>query len=288
MRVFRWAIALLFVSIAVHPVLADEAPASGKPAQGQERDPLLEALEALQRDIQSLRNEVRAVGGQPTGNAAGSNPTMPSNPGMSGGGGMSGARPDTTSSPNSNVPLAPISSRAPSSTVGIVGDVAKVPALRVAQPNSLWSHQPLLKPAVPAVTNAAWPRHDLDRFVLAKLEERGLKNNADADRATLIRRLAFDLTGLPPSADEIRQFMADPASDDQALAKVVDNYLNSPRFGERWARHWLDVVRYADSVGRTWNAPFTHAWRYRDWVIDAFNRDKPYDRFILEQIAVAP
>jgi len=125
----------------------------------------------------------------------------------------------------------------------------------------------------------------MDRFILAKLEAAKLAPNADASRVTLIRRVAYDLTGLPPTWDEVTAFVKDPSNDDAALAKVVDGYLKSPRFGERWARHWLDVVRYADSSGRTWNAPITYAWKYRDWVIDSFNKDKPYSSFVAEQIA---
>jgi hypothetical protein len=148
-----------------------------------------------------------------------------------------------------------------------------------------WSFRPLQPPAIPAVKDAAWPRDELDRFVLAKLEQKGLRPNPDADRRTLLRRLSFDLTGLPPTQRELTEFVADPATDDVALAKAVDRYLKSAHFGERWGRHWLDVARYADSTGRVWNAPFTYAWRYRDWVIDAFNRDLPYDQFLTQQLA---
>ncbi|MBL9144738.1 MAG: DUF1549 domain-containing protein [Verrucomicrobiaceae bacterium] len=148
-----------------------------------------------------------------------------------------------------------------------------------------WSFQRLARPAVPKTQNTAWPKDDMDRFVLAKLEAAKLAPNADASRVTLIRRVAYDLTGLPPTWDEVTDFVRDPSNDDVALAKVVDGYLKSSRFGERWARHWLDVVRYADSSGRTWNAPITYAWKYRDWVIDSFNNDKPYNRFVAEQIA---
>jgi len=148
-----------------------------------------------------------------------------------------------------------------------------------------WSFAKLLRPAVPDVKHPAWGRDDLDRFILAKLEERNLAPNVDADRMTLVRRATFDLTGLPPTEKEIEDFLRDPSSDDQAFAKVVDNLLKSPRFGERWGRHWLDVVHYADSVGRTMNAAFPWARRYRDYVIDSFNKDKPYHRFIAEQLA---
>ncbi|MCS6849842.1 MAG: DUF1549 and DUF1553 domain-containing protein, partial [Gemmataceae bacterium] len=166
---------------------------------------------------------------------------------------------------------------------GVIGLAA--PAGDPAPAGELWSLMPITRPAVPAVRDTAWPRSPVDRFVLARLEAAGLKPNPDADRATLIRRAAYDLTGLPPTVAEIDAFVADPATDDEAFARVVDHYLASPRFGERWARHWLDVVRYADSVGRTWNAPFLYAWRYRDYVIDAFNQDKPFDRFVMEQLA---
>jgi cytochrome c553 len=148
-----------------------------------------------------------------------------------------------------------------------------------------WSFKPLFRPELPAVKDANWQRDPLDRFILSKLEAKTLAPNKDADRITLIRRASFDLVGLPPTPQEIEAFVRDSSNDDQAFAKVVDNLLKSPRFGERWARHWLDVVRYSDSVGRTMNAAFPFARRYRDYVIDAFNKDKPYNRFIGEQVA---
>jgi hypothetical protein len=137
----------------------------------------------------------------------------------------------------------------------------------------------------PSVRDTAWPKSDIDRFILARLEAGQLAAAPDASRSTLLRRLTFDLTGLPPDPEAIEAFCSDPDSDDAALAKVVDRLLESPRFGERWGRHWLDVARYADSVGKSWNAPFTYAWRYRDYVIDSFNQDKPFDRFVVEQLA---
>lgn len=148
-----------------------------------------------------------------------------------------------------------------------------------------WSYLPLQRPAVPPVKDAAWPKDELDRFLLARLEKENLRPVGDAPRLTLIRRASFDLRGLPPTQEEIDAFLRDSSPDDVAFAKVVDAFLQSERFGERWARHWLDVVRYADSIGRVWNAPFTYAWRYRDWVIDSLNADKPYHRFIAEQLA---
>lgn len=147
-----------------------------------------------------------------------------------------------------------------------------------------WSFKPLQRPALPKV-GGVWVSDDLDRFIAAGLAAKQLAPVEDAPRATLIRRATLDLHGLLPTLEEVADFEKDPQPDVQAFAKVVDRLLQSPRFGERWARHWLDVVRYADSVGRTWNAPFTHAFRYRDWVIDSFNADKPYTRFVAEQIA---
>ena len=139
-----------------------------------------------------------------------------------------------------------------------------------------WSFHQLQRPAVPKTQNTIWPKDDLDRFILAKLEIAKLTPNADAPRIALIRRAAFDLTGLPPSWDEVTAFLRDSQNDDAAFAKVIDGYLKSPRFGERWARHWLDVVRYADYFDvnpktRTPRCELTEAWRYRDWVIAAFN-----------------
>jgi hypothetical protein len=146
-----------------------------------------------------------------------------------------------------------------------------------------WSFQAPKKAAVPAVQNAAWPKTDIDRFLLAGLEAKGLKPVADADKLTLIRRVYFDLIGLPPKLDDIEAFVKDKSPD--AFAKVVDRLLASPQFGERWGRHWLDVARYAESSGKESNISYPHAWRYRDYVIESFNNDKPYDQFIREQVA---
>ena len=146
-----------------------------------------------------------------------------------------------------------------------------------------WAYQPPKKSPVPAVKNTAWPKTDIDRFVLAKLESEGLAPVADAGKLTLLRRVSFDLLGLPPTFDEINAFLDDKSPD--ALAHVVDRLLASPQFGERWGRHWLDVARYAESTGKDVNTAYPHAWRYRDYVIAAFNADKPYDRFVREQIA---
>jgi hypothetical protein len=149
-----------------------------------------------------------------------------------------------------------------------------------------WSFVPPKKAPVPAVKDAAWPRSDSDRFLLARLEAKGLKPVADADPRTLIRRLYFDLIGLPPVPEDVEAFVNDHAARPQAaLGTVVDRLLASPQFGERWGRHWLDVARFAESSGRSVNFAYPHAWRYRDYVIGAFNADKPYDQFIREQLS---
>ena len=148
-----------------------------------------------------------------------------------------------------------------------------------------WAFQPIKKSEVPQVQNTQWVRDELDRFILAKIEAAGITPVEDVDRFALIRRVSLDLTGLPPTVDEVGEFVKDPAELDEALTKVVDRLLKSPAFGERWGRHWLDVARYADSVGKTRNIPFAFAWRYRNYVIDSFNADKPFNQFVAEQIA---
>ncbi|MDP1797593.1 MAG: PSD1 and planctomycete cytochrome C domain-containing protein, partial [Planctomycetaceae bacterium] len=146
-----------------------------------------------------------------------------------------------------------------------------------------WSWQPLATPSLPVVRQEAWVRDDLDRFILAGLEKAGLPPVADADKLSLLRRVTFDLTGLPPSPKELEAFLADESP--ETFASVVDRLLASTAYGERWGRHWLDVARYGESTGSARNLPYPHAWRYRDWVVDAFNADKPYDRFLQEQLA---
>ena len=135
----------------------------------------------------------------------------------------------------------------------------------------------------PAGTNAAWARNDVDRFILAALEAKGLRPSPEASRQTLIRRVTFDLIGLPPTPEEVESFVRDTSP--QAWERVVDRLLASPHYGERWGRHWLDLARYADSSGFHNDLDRPHAWRYRDYVIRSFNEDKPYARFIAEQLA---
>ena len=146
-----------------------------------------------------------------------------------------------------------------------------------------WAFKPPQHQPLPEVRNSAWPRSAVDSFVLARLEREGLTVNGDADRRALIRRACFDLWGIPPTQEQVAEFLQDDSP--QAFEPLVDRLLESPNFGQRWGRHWLDVARYAESTGHERNFLHPHAWRYRDYVIEAFNKDKPYDRFIMEQLA---
>lgn len=146
-----------------------------------------------------------------------------------------------------------------------------------------WSVRPLVKPSVPSVRNVAWPRTPIDFFVLAKLEEKKLAPALEADQRTLLRRLCFDLTGLPPTPEQITEFLSDDSA--EAYERLVDRLLASPQYGERWARHWLDVAHYADTHGHDQDRPRANAWPYRDYVVRSFNMDKPYAQFVQEQIA---
>ncbi len=149
-----------------------------------------------------------------------------------------------------------------------------------------WAYQKPVMPAIPKVGDESWPRRELDRFILAGLEEAQLSPVEDAEAHPMLRRLCYDLIGLPPSREQSQKFAAAWKKDlDQAISSMVDELLDSPQFGERWGRHWLDLARYAESNGREVNMTNPHAWRYRDYVIDSFNSDKPYDRFVQEQIA---
>lgn len=146
-----------------------------------------------------------------------------------------------------------------------------------------WSLKPLSKIAPPIVKNSNWPANPIDQLICAKLETAGLSPAKDANKQTLIRRATFDLIGLPPAQEDIEAFEADQSP--EAFAKVIDRLLRSTQYGERWGRHWLDVVRYADTAGDNSDFPIPQAHLYRNWVIDAFNRDLPYDEFIREQLA---
>jgi hypothetical protein len=163
---------------------------------------------------------------------------------------------------------------------------AKAAVIDIEAGRKFWSFQPPKKTTPPVVKDGAWAKSDIDRFILAALEAKKLKPVADADARTLLRRVHFDLVGLPPTPEDVEAFAKAHAANPQgALEEVVNKLLASPQFGERWARHWLDVARYGESSGRAANFAYPHAWRYRDYVIAAFNADKPYDQFIREQLA---
>ena len=168
---------------------------------------------------------------------------------------------------------------------GWIDQGARAPAqetIAKADPARHWSFQPMARPKQPALKDEHWARNGIDRFVLARLEKEGIKPSPEADRVTLIRRLSLDLLGLPPSPKEVDDFLADSRPD--AYEQLVDRLLASPHYGERWARHWLDQARYADSNGYSIDAPRS-IWKYRDWVIDAISKDVPFDRFATEQLA---
>ncbi|HVS37731.1 MAG TPA: PSD1 and planctomycete cytochrome C domain-containing protein [Gemmataceae bacterium] len=170
----------------------------------------------------------------------------------------------------------PVSSGAPA--IRAAGDVIR------PEDRQFWSFRPIADPPLPAVKDQQWCKQPLDHFILAKMEEKNLHPVASADKRVLIRRATFDLIGLPPTPQEIDAFLADDSPD--AFAKAVDRLLASPHYGERWARHWLDVARYGEDQAHTFQARlYPFGYRYRDWVIQAFNDDMPYNRFVTEQIA---
>jgi len=148
-----------------------------------------------------------------------------------------------------------------------------------------WSLQPPTRHDAPAVQDTSWPRTSIDSFILASLEAAGLKPTTKADRRALLRRVCFDLTGLPPTIEQQQEFLADESP--EAYRKLLDRLLDSPHYGERWGRHWLDVARYSEDNTNMgpFNGPYEHAWRYRDWVVKAINEDVPYDQFIIRQLA---
>ena len=162
-------------------------------------------------------------------------------------------------------------------------EIAEADVDEEAPQSSHWAFQPISEPLVPDVGESAWVRNDIDRFVLARLRQAGLEPAPPAAMPALLRRAKFDLQGLPPDKEEVRRFADDTSPD--AFRSIVDDFLNSPHYGERWGRHWLDVARYADSTGVDEDHPFGDSWRYRDYVVAAFNDDLPFDQFVQEQIA---
>lgn len=167
-----------------------------------------------------------------------------------------------------------------------VADV-KRKKLDLKSARQFWSFRPPVKTRLPETSNLAWTKRELDHFILAKLESEGLAPSVDAEPAVLLRRLHFDLAGLPPSPRDVGRFLelTQKAGLDQAVAAEVESLLAAPTFGERWGRHWLDVARFGESSGKVANISFPYAWRYRDYVIDAIQADMPYDRFLTEQLA---
>jgi hypothetical protein len=164
------------------------------------------------------------------------------------------------------------------------GGPVKVGGMTLTEAKRFWSLQPLIRPSVPTSSRGGPNAHNpVDAFMLAGLEKAGLTPLPPADKRALIRRATYDLTGLPPTPEDVDRFINDDALD--AFARVVDRLLASPHYGERWGRHWLDLVRYADTAGENTDHPLPHAWKYRNWVINAFNRDMPYDEFVRGQIA---
>ncbi len=150
---------------------------------------------------------------------------------------------------------------------------------------SHWAWKKIVRPEVPKVKNTEWPGGEIDQFLLAKLEHADLSPAPEADRRTILRRLSFDIVGLPPTIEQQDRFLNDPAETSVAMEKIVDELLASPHFGERWARHWLDLMRYAETLGHEFDFPLPYAWQYRDYVIRALNADVPYDQFVREHIA---
>ncbi|QEG00491.1 Planctomycete cytochrome C [Stieleria maiorica] len=155
--------------------------------------------------------------------------------------------------------------------------------MSIDQGRQFWAFRPVSDPAIPELPDSNWVANPIDAFVLTRLQKNGLSPAPAADKVTLIRRITQDLIGLPPTPDQIDEFVADQSP--SAYDKLIERLLNSPHYGVRWGRHWLDVARYADSNGLDENLGYGQAWRYRDYVVDAFNNDKPYDRFLIEQIA---
>ncbi len=150
---------------------------------------------------------------------------------------------------------------------------------------SHWAWKKIVRPEVPKVKNTEWPNGEIDQFLLSKLEHADLSPAPEADRKTILRRLSFDIVGLPPTIEQQDRFLNDPAETSVAMENIVDELLASPHFGERWARHWLDLMRYAETLGHEFDYPLPYAWRYRDYVIRALNSDVPYDQFVREHIA---
>ncbi len=160
---------------------------------------------------------------------------------------------------------------------------AAAPDTALMPGGSHWAFVPPTARELPAIKNRRWVRNEIDWFLLARLEREGVEPSPEADRRTLIRRLSLDLIGLPPTPEQVRRFVEDQSPN--TYERLVDSLLASPQFGERWARHWLDLARYADTSGYQIDRPRPYAWLFRDWVIHSFNDDLPFDQFTIEQLA---
>ena len=176
-----------------------------------------------------------------------------------------------------------IANGAPDPRLANTDGTPKPVGMSIDEGREFWSFRPIAKPEVPEVDNPNWVQTPIDAFMLAKLEATGLRAALPADKRTLIRRLTYDLIGVPPTPQEVHAFLTDDSPG--AYSKIVERLLSSPAYGIRWGRHWLDVVRYADSNGLDENLAYGNAWRFRDYVVEAFNRDKAFDRFLVEQLA---
>ncbi|REK19620.1 MAG: DUF1553 domain-containing protein [Planctomycetota bacterium] len=180
-------------------------------------------------------------------------------------------------------PVGKLGSAMRSVCLAMLGLTLAWPAAVADDSAAIWSLRPVQRLEVPAVSNTAWPQSSIDHFILAPLEAKGWRPASPVPKAKLIRRAYFDLWGLPPTPEEVRAFVADERP--EAYEQLIDHLLASPHYGERWARHWLDLVRFAETNGYERDALKPNAWRYRDWVIDAFNDNMPYDRFVVHQLA---
>lgn len=175
---------------------------------------------------------------------------------------------------------------APDPRKGTIVNGEKINKSNAPSPEEIWSFAPIKKPVLPTVKNKEWSKHAVDKYTLAKLEEKSLTPNKPAETNKLLRRIYFNLTGLQPSAKSMELFLNNYSQNpNKAISDLIDELMDSKAYGERWARHWMDVVRYADVSGTTMPKPYKHAWKYRDYLVNSFNQDKPFDQFVKEQIA---
>ena len=175
---------------------------------------------------------------------------------------------------------------APDPRKGTIVNGEKINKSNAPSADEIWSFQPIKKPVIPIVKSAAWSQQPIDRFILAKLEDKSLSPNKLAEPGQILRRIYFNLTGLQPTVDKRVDFLdAYAQNSEQAISELIDELMDTKQYGERWARHWMDVVRYADVSGTTMPKPYKHAWKYRDYLVNSFNENKPFDQFVKEQLA---